>query len=385
MQRLFLLILLLSALPAHAVPLTLPDGVTVTGYLETSYTHDFSEPPAGVMLLRSFDNRSDMFLLENAVVDVAIDRERIMGRLALQIGQTPNSYYRAELTQPGGTGVGLSSADTWKFLQQAWLGVHLDEAGQWTAQAGLFLSPIGPETVAVKENWNWSRSNLFTALPYYHLGVRLNFQPVPEWTLTAALYNGWNAVVDVNGGKSVSLQSAWAGKKVQASLLYFGGTERPEPARAEGNPWRHLVDAWAQVQVLDWLAFMLHVDGGFEDTELQGGNNRASWLGVALYGRAQLPLNLALAARVDTLSERRAQDVNGAYSQAFLLPVSRLSSATGTLEWKPSTHLLLRAEARLDGSLGDAFASGPTTLVNGEPLANAHQRLTTTLGAVANF
>jgi hypothetical protein len=129
-------------------------------------------------------------------------------------------------------------------------------------QAGIFLSPIGPEGMAVRDNWNWSRSNLFFGLPFYHTGARITYPITNEWAVMLAGYNGWNSVVDGNDEKSISAQVTYnRPDKLALSVLYFGGVERPKGA-PEGPAWRHLFDLHATWQANAWLSLIGHLNGG---------------------------------------------------------------------------------------------------------------------------
>ena len=196
----------------------------------------------------------------------------------------------------------------------------------------------------------------------------------PKWRQAV---NGWNSAIDGNGGKSVIAQAAYAGEKVQASILYMGGAERGENA-PEGQPWRHMGDAWAQWSVHERLSLLGHVNGGMESNTF----GTQSWLGAALYARVLLAKGWWFAARGDIFTEQVP-----AGASAIFLPVSRVQSGTGTVEWRPTDFLSLRAEVRVDGANGNAFVSGHTPLATGsiDPIANADFRTTTTIGATAWF
>ena len=128
--------------------------------------------------------------MNTEVIDLAV-----RGRLALQIGHTPQTYYLAEPNAPGSSGSGSSNGDVWKFIQQANIGYEAPVGKGLLVEAGIFLSPIGPEGIAVKDQWNWSRSNLFFGLPFYHSGARATYTLTDEASVTAHVYNGWNDVV----------------------------------------------------------------------------------------------------------------------------------------------------------------------------------------------
>src|SRR5690606_37040458 len=94
----------------------------------------------------------------------------------LQWGNTPSSYYAGEPEQPLGGAVGESDARLWRVLQEANAGLRtpIGRDVVLDVEAGLFMSPIGLESVPIDHNWNWSRSNLFFGLPFYHTGARAN-------------------------------------------------------------------------------------------------------------------------------------------------------------------------------------------------------------------
>ena len=58
---------------------------------------------------------------------------------------------------------------------------------------GKFVTPFGNEVIESKDNWNYSRSLLFSlAIPYYHQGLRATYSPNDQVTLAGYLVNGWN-------------------------------------------------------------------------------------------------------------------------------------------------------------------------------------------------
>ncbi len=221
------------------------NAFTLSGAAEAHYQWNFNEPSNGITAWRGFDNRHNTFTISNVMLDVQWDYEGVVGRVALQIGSTPSSYYLAEPGRSGAAGVNGTGSELWKYVQQGFVGYRFPVKRGLVVQAGVFLSPIGPEGIAVRDNWHWSRSTLFFALPYYHTGARASLQLTERWAFTLAGYNGWNSVVDNNPEKSVSLQATYAvPNELAVSLLYFGGVEREEGA-LEGRAWRHLLDAHA--------------------------------------------------------------------------------------------------------------------------------------------
>jgi hypothetical protein len=372
-----------SALLAVAVPVRPALAqVSVGGYLEAFYSWNANDPANGVTALRGFDNRHNSFSLANAVVDVSGARGTVTGHLVLQVGTTPNTYYLAEPGKPAEGGAGASDADAWRFIQQANIGWRPSAASPWLVEAGIFLSPVGYEGMAVKDNFNFSRSNLFYGLPFYHTGARAAYAVSPSVKLVGAVYNGWNSVVDNNSGKSVSLQAQIARGSMTGSVLYFGGTERSAGA-AEGQPWRHLLDAWVGYDVSPGLSVALHGDVGTEANSF----GTSSWTAAAAYARVRAAGRLFLAGRADWFQEKVPAGASTIFWPATSGTTSRVASFTLTADYRPADQLSLRLEARRDDANGDFYyRDAPATdPVSGLAIPNASGQTTITLGLVTWF
>ena len=148
----------------------------------------------------------------------------------MQVGSVPSSYYLVEPSLAGTNIVNASGPELWKYLQEAFLGYKVPIGRGLLIEAGLFFSPIGPEVVPVKGNWNWSRSNLFAGLPAYDTGLRASYSLDEAWSISLGVYNGWNSVVDNNTEKSVSLVVNYQEGPLLAQFVYYGGTEWPTGA-----------------------------------------------------------------------------------------------------------------------------------------------------------
>jgi hypothetical protein len=325
--------------------------VSIGGYLEAYYQAHFQDPSNRITNLRGYDDRSRSFTVSNVAVDVKGEKGPVTGHVIVQIGHTPSTYYLAEPFSPGTGSVNASSGELWKYLQTATVAVK--GPSDTTIEVGLFTSPIGIEVFPIKDNWNWSRSNLFFGLPAYHTGARIS-HPLGGggWTGTAHLYNGWNTVVDNNDVPSVALSAAYASASTTAQLLYFGGIERPTGA-PEGKPWRHLLDALIQYPVTSEVSVAAQVDGGFEPNDI----GTSSWISAALYGKLALSDTLYGAVRGDAFYEKVAED-NGMTASAIFWPAKWVAEATVTLAYQPVDGLSIRAEFRHDQAASDAFFGG---------------------------
>jgi hypothetical protein len=359
-----------SASEGSSRPAT-PANVTIGGYVEAFWQYNFNRPYNGETAARGFDTRHNAVSLSNAVVDAQWNvRNRVSGRLALQFGLTPETYYLAEPSRSvsgmPATGIGR---DVWKFLQQAWVAFLAPVGRGLLIEGGLFLSPIGPEGMAVKDQWNWSRSNLFFGLPFYHTGIRLTYSPAANMNVSLAGFNGWNSVVDNNEEKSLALQWTYSvPDRLAVSVLYFSGVERNFGER-NGRGWRHLFDAWVQWTPRPWLGLTLHGNGGFEPVwagEERGANEWRGtqwWAAAAGYARVA-PLDwLSFAVRGDFLLESIADEPVGPggvpdpslrpqviFFSSNNIAATRVASFTATVDARPISNVSMRLEYRHDNA-----------------------------------
>jgi hypothetical protein len=318
-----------------------------SGYVETFYQWNFNRPSNGLSNLRGYDNRHDSITISNAVLDTGFRAHTLEARFALQWGHTPAAYYADEPALAGSEGANATGPLLWRHLQRAAVGWNATEALLF--EAGLFLSPMGLDAIAVKDNWNWSRTNASTALPDYHVGLRTTWHATDELDIVAGLVNGWNRIVDDNAHKSLFLQAVLKKeKRLSATLTYFGGVER-ETGAPEGSPLRHAFDAFAQLDVTRWLSAALDATGGWEN----GRFGVHPWAGAASYLRVQ-PLSwLYLAPRIDSLWEGAPDG-----AESILVPARRVSSFTATADARPAKGVSVRLEYRRDHASTDLYFRG---------------------------
>lgn len=360
--------------------------LTLGGYAEGFYQWNFNRPPSGITNYRGFDNRHNSFTIANAAIDAQYEKSGVTARLALQIGHTPNTYYLAEPVSRADLStsvVGSSDANTWKYIQQALIGYKVPLGRGLLIQGGVFLSPIGPESLVVKDNWTYSRSNLFFNLPFYHTGVRLTQQLSEAWSATIGVVNGWNSVVDNNSEKTLYFHLYFnRPDRLQFSVLYFTGVER-NPLDATRS-WRHLFDAWSTLYFGNRFAFSLHMNVGFEPEQ----DNTASWIAGATYVRVRIVRWLKLAARGDVFWERKPSSFASPNYPIFFAPsdLTWMASGTSTLEFGGVPGVLLRLEYRHDHADGNIFFAAPTDglFTSGRDQSKNSQD-TITVGAVAWF
>jgi hypothetical protein len=357
--------------------------VTPLAYVEAYYAYNFARPSNGITNYRDFDNRHDTFSLTNAVAGVVFESGPMSGRLVAQVGSTPSTYYLSEPNLAGTNAANATNTDLWKFLQEAYVGYKAPIGRGVSFEAGLFLAPIGPEAMAVKDNWNWSRSYLFGGLPFYITGARAGYSFDETWSASLGIYNGWNSVVDNNTEKSVLGLVNYHSGKLVAQLLYFGGVEWP-PGSPLGRAWRSDFDVYAQWHALDWLSLAAEFNSGFDPNAF----GTSAWYAGAIYARFRMLSWLYLALRGDRFYEHQGTGPAGTAPPIFWAGAKWVTEGTATLDVQPVDHLIVRFEYRHDQAESPLYFRGSVAGLGtaASPFVpNSETQDTLTLGATTWF
>jgi hypothetical protein len=310
----------------------------ISGFVDVYYSYNFARP-RGEAPWRNFDSRHNQFALN--LVEIALERKpteegRLGFRLDVTFGPATETVHAAE---PGGS-------EVFKILQQGYLSCLAPLGKGLQIDVGKFVTPHGAEVIETKDNWNYSRSFLFAlAIPYYHFGVRMTYPLTRRLTVSGYLVNGWNDVVDNNGGKTFGAQVVLAPtSKLTITQNYMAGPEQAD----DTDDWRHLSDTSIVFHVAPSLSVMANYTYGRDRVE----GARVRWQGIAAYARYRIRPWLALASRAEWYDDR----------DGFTTGVRQtLREITVTVEQKIAKGLLTRLEFRRDISNHRVFRnpSGP--------------------------
>jgi hypothetical protein len=211
-------------------------------------------------------------------------------------------------------------------------------------QGGLFPTQVGYEPAPAKDNGNYSRSNIFTWFPFFHVGVRASYPLTDKLTLTGAVYNGYNQLRDTNDKKTMALHLAYTEDDWFVSGHYLGGVERPEGDVA-GDPWRNMFDFMGEYSGFKRATLAAHFNTGLENSEV--GDHR--WVAGAAYARLKLVDWLYLALRADGIKEMGGGSL--ADGTSIFFGEGYVLSGTATLELRPVEEgFSIRLEYRHDES-----------------------------------
>jgi hypothetical protein len=327
-----------------AVPPKPPGGagsflssITVYGIGDGYAMANANRPPDGDNLLRNFDTRSGEVRLNYA--EVAFERKTspqaaIGFRADLGAGPTAKMVGSPE---PGPDGL--------QYIQQGYLSVRAPLGSGLTIDAGKFVTPAGAEVIETQDNWNYSRSLLFSwAIPYYHAGVRASYALSDTVTATGFLLNGWNNVKDNNNSKSIGTQLlVTPNDRVSIAGTWIGGAEQTD---VEG--WRNMLDAIVTVTMTPRVKLQVNADY-VRDRALGPG---VGWHGVAAALRTELTPAWTLAPRVEWFSDPQGASTGVAQD---------VVEGTFTVQRTIAAGLSARMEYRFDRSTAEFFPTDTGT------------------------
>lgn len=348
--------------PSQPAPSIGPDflhGTTFNLLMDGYYGYNFNDPIGRVNLLRAYDVTSNAFSLNQAdlVIENAPDPEagkRFGIRLDFQYGQATETLQGNPVNEP--------RPDIYRNIFQAY-GTYVFPIGNGlTVDFGKFASSLGMEGNYTKDQINYSRSFWFDFLPFYHMGVRANYQFNDKLAFNYWIVNGTDQTEPFNGfkdqffgftvtpTKNISWNINYYLGQEHADVIYYpnGGAPSGAPT-VQGVPFEPIVnppagkldifDSYVSWQTTPKLTLALEADDVIE--RLYSYSSPAHTDGGAGYIRYQLAPKVALAGRFEYLSDRGG---------LFTGVTQALKEGTITTEYKFMDGFIARGEWRRDFS-----------------------------------
>jgi hypothetical protein len=318
------------------------------GYVDANFDH----PASGFNALRAFDVRSDTAHVNMAEISIDHAPAPLGFHVDAGFGETFDIIHAGN-RDPG----------DWKYIKQAYISVKPKWLHGIEIDAGEFVTSAGAEVIETNQNFNYSRSLLFTwAIPYSHTGLRVQYPIGAHFTGSFQVVNGWNNVEPINSGKTYGFTGAYAWKKVTWSNNYYVGPEHFHTTVG----WRNLYDTSIAVNQTDNLTWYVNYDYGRDKNV---GPGAEQWTGIAAAARYAVGRKYAVAARLEWFDDKNGFTTGTAQT---------VNEFTLTSEYKFSSWLMSRAEFRTD------WSNQPFFQKDNRP-AGSHVQPTALLGLIAYF
>jgi hypothetical protein len=322
-------------------------GIDFSGLVDGYYNFNANHPPdsSDGNQLRNFDYDSNTFSLSMAKLTMSHDPDPVGFRIDLGFGKAFKQI--------------LSTEPDFQHLEQAFVSWKPTKGKGFEADFGEFVTSAGAEVIEAKDDWNYSRSLLFSlAIPYYHVGLRTSMPITKTFTGGVQVVNGWNNFSDNNSGKTIGLTGVYTKPKYTLYTNYYVGPENS----GTNKGYRNLFDANLLLTPTSKINAYINYDYGQNrnaallhpdsiDTTTYVTTDLSHWQGVAVALHYQATGKIAFTPRYEYY-----EDESG-FSTGLQQNVNEF---TITGEYKIPEGLLARLEYRRDGSDEPYFVKGST-------------------------
>ncbi|MFZ1940102.1 MAG: outer membrane beta-barrel protein [Terracidiphilus sp.] len=345
-----------AAAPATP-PLKFPWKVgpmAITGFIDGYYSYNYNQPTDSangqINDLYNFNDKTDTVDLSAVKLTLNHDPAPFGAHFDFMYGRT-NGLVTAGLQGD--------------YIEQAFLSLKPPAAKGFEADFGRFVTSAGAEVIEAKDNWNYSRSLLFSwAIPYTNFGLRTSMPVSKVETIGVQVVNGWNVLTKNNGWATVGLTSALVKTKYTWNVNVYTG---PEHALAGGG-YRNLVDTTLLLTPNSKFNAYINYDWGWNHNNaiINTGETPVvdksinTWQGVAFAAHQQINAAFAVAGRYEYFTDPNGFETGTA---------QHLNEFTGTFEYKVPKMpqaLVSRAEYRHDQSDEPFFHKNATGMVDAQ-------------------
>lgn len=338
---------------------------TITPYFDFYYSYNFNVPfppnptsgatvvsarqPNGNNPLRFYDQYHNQFSL--AVLEFAIQKKFDVAEFVvdLDFGQS------ADINARIGSGSLQVVDESTKHIGQAFVRWIPVEYPSLVVETGKFATHMGLEGWKAKDNWQYSRTMMFSfGLPIWHSGIRAFYAMSPEWTLGLAVYNGWNNFYDSNASKSVGARLQWnASDTLSVTYNFLGGAEQDNESSNQRN-----VHEFNAVLLSGAWSFGFESIYGSEQNVVTASIPRdmVTWSGYGLQSRWQVNDQLEINPRIEFYSDNHGYTLGNGEQKVWSASITEVHHLSGGIE--------PRIEARYDKTTADGTFSRQNAAVN---------------------
>lgn len=310
----------------------------LSGYVDSYYFYNFNGTTSNLGASgfeRIFDHNANSFQVGMAQFKTTYTTKKVEGVIDLAFGNHGDLANYGNAVSP----LGLEFGSTGLAIKQAYIAWNIND--KFTLTAGQYGTNIGYEVIDAPVNFNYSLSNLFGNGPFYHTGVKLNYNASDKFGLMLGITNGLDTKEDFN--KSKGVQGTIFFQPVDnwsVYLNYFGSNEG-----IDTKNYTQWFDIATSYQATDKLLFGLNAT--------KGSNVIGNWGGAAFYVNNRFNDLFSLGARYENFSNKDGgiylvdENGGGVTVNSFTL--------TGSFDLSP--NLMLKPEYRFDSYKNEAGTS----------------------------
>jgi hypothetical protein len=317
------------------------NAIKIWGFADFYYAYDFNEPgdhnrPGFIYS----HNRHNEFALNNAILGLEFNKEKVRAALALHTGTYVRANYAAE-------------PDLLRLIYEANAGFRL--TSQVWIEAGVFSSHIGAESAISSDNFILSRSMMADNTPYYESGVKATYTPNEKLTITGLVLNGWQNIVENNNNKALGTQFRFRPVKniLFNSSTFFGKEKAAYDTLAS---MRYFHNFYTQIDIKK-ISILTCFDIGLQERRHRSGVS--IWYNPNLIIRYTASEKLSIAIRTEYY-----HDKSGIIIYSHTVNGFQTFSSSLNFDYRFSENIVWRVEGRFFQSKDKVFVQGNEIINN---------------------
>lgn len=313
---------------------------TFSGFVETFYSYDFNENLADTKLPFMYNyNRHNEFNVNIGLLRAKIEYENAYASLALHSGTYVDDNFAVEKV---------------KYINEAYIGLYLDQSKKHSIEVGILPSYIGFETATSASNLTLTRSILAENSPYFMTGVKYNYKPSDKWNFAALLTNGWQRINKPQKDIAPSLGSQIVYKSNENSTLNWS-TFIGKEFNGTDFTMRYFSNLYFDKKWNDKWRTIAGFDYGLQDLS-SSNNSSATWLSPVFIAQYSINPKWQTAFRTEYYQDEK--NIFVATNDVF-----KTLGFSLNFDYLPNSKVKLRTEARYFDSKKEVFPKG-TDIVN---------------------
>ena len=300
--------------------------ISISGYLETYYLHDFNDPTDDVRPSFTYShNAVSKPSINLGFIKANLNTDRVRGNLALGSGTYMRANYVAE------------PRDLQKIFE-ANIGFKLSD-NLWL-DAGVMPSHIGFESAIGLDNWTVTRSMLADNSPYFETGVKLSYTSDDgKWYASGLILNGWQRIQRPDGNTTPAIGHQLTYKpntKLTLNSSSFIGNDKSDKERR----MRYFHNFYGQYQINDQWGVIAALDVGAEQIE-RNSQRYNVWFTPIIITQYKYSDKLSMAARAEYYQDKDQVIITTDTPNGF-----STWSYSANIDYRLTNHVAIRTEIR---------------------------------------
>jgi len=189
--------------------------------IDVSYIADFNRPADHTLVGTSESGRTGEIQVQQLGIGGDFHAGHARGRMMTQFGMYATMTPRNDASPARGQ---WNLDNAYRYLSEAYGGVHLDKMHGINIDAGIFMSYVGLFSYYNYDNWAYQPSYVSSNTPWFFNGIRLQFFPSDKLKIEPWIINGWQSYGMFNGKPGIGMQVLWRpnGRMSFLSNNYYG-------------------------------------------------------------------------------------------------------------------------------------------------------------------